>query len=70
MSGKGELVDYTRIFVEGPLNPQKKQKLKDEITTIIDFHTGDITISILAKPSVSALVAEELDKGKKGKSKK
>jgi hypothetical protein len=56
--------------VEGPLNPQKKQKLKDEITTIIDFHTGDITISILAKPSVSALVAEELDKGKKGKSKK
>lgn len=64
MSGKGELVEYTRIFVEGPLTPQKKMKLKDDISTIIDFHSGDITVSILAKPSVAALVAQALDKRK------
>ena len=70
MSGKGELVEYTRLFVEGPLTPQKKKDLKDDISTIIDFHSGDITVAILAKPSVASLVADELDKGKKGKGKK
>ncbi|HKA41432.1 MAG TPA: hypothetical protein VKF40_05520 [Burkholderiales bacterium] len=67
MSGKGELVEYTKIFVEGPLTPKKKKDLKDDIGTIIDFQSGDITIMIMAEPSVAAAFLTKGSGGKKGK---
>ena len=50
MSGKGELVNYTRIVHKGPLTPHDKQVLKDKINAIIDAASSTITIEAMVAP--------------------
>jgi hypothetical protein len=70
MSGKGELVYYTRLFAKGPLSPHEKAALKQQINAIIDAASGSITIEsmveVLSQNSVNEIVKELLDKVKPG----
>jgi hypothetical protein len=49
MSGKGELVDYTRMVEKGPLTPAQKAALKQKISDIIDAATHSITIEAMVE---------------------
>jgi hypothetical protein len=49
MSGKGELVKFTRIFKEGPLTSHDKKVLKEKIDAIIDAASHTITIEAMVK---------------------
>jgi len=51
MSGKGELVKYTRLFEKGPLTEAKKKKLKDDISAIINAASNSITIEAMVEPA-------------------
>ena len=55
MSGKGELVKYTRLFEQGPndgpLTPAQKDNLKTKVNALIDSATVAITIDALIVPS-------------------
>ena len=64
MSGKGELVEYTREFGKHPLSAQQKANLKAQINGLIDGATGDITIEVMIKAS-HARMQEELKKPEK-----
>ncbi len=55
MGGKGETVNYTRLFEEGPLTDEKKQKLKNDIDVIINAATESITIIALVEPTPEEL---------------
>jgi hypothetical protein len=44
MSGKGELVNYTRLFKKAPLSTHDKEELKAKIVEIIENCTESITI--------------------------
>jgi hypothetical protein len=49
MSGKGELVSYTKLFKKGPLKKADKEDLKKKINTLIDNTTQNITIEAMVK---------------------
>jgi len=68
MGGKGDLVNYTSIFKEGPLKPADKKELKEKINAIIDAASDSITVQALVKPSDEAL-RKELEKREKQKEK-
>jgi len=61
MSGKGELVEYTREFRKAPLSDDDRRELKAKIIAIIDQATTDITIAVMVKAS-KAKLQEELRK--------
>jgi len=54
MSGKGEVVKYTRLFEKGPLTSAKKKKLKDEINAVIDAASNSITLEAMVAPGAAA----------------
>jgi hypothetical protein len=62
MSGKGELVKYTRLFAKGPLSAHDKTVLKEKVNAIIDAASNSITIE--------AMVAAAPDDLKKAPDKK
>jgi len=49
MSGKGELVEYTKLFEKGPLTEAEKEELKKKINKIIDKAKLSITIETMVK---------------------
>lgn len=49
MGGKGELVNYTRLFKKGPLKPADKTELKKKINDIIDAASTSITIEAMVE---------------------
>ena len=50
MSGKGELVEYTREFRKGePVSDAEKKKLKEKMVALIDQAAKDITVEITVK---------------------
>ncbi len=50
MSGKGELVEYTRMFKKGePVSDKEKKELKEKIVALIDQATKDITVDVMLK---------------------
>jgi hypothetical protein len=49
MSGKGELVEYTKLFKKGPLKKADKDELKKKINDVIDNATQNITIEAMVK---------------------
>jgi hypothetical protein len=66
MSGKGEIVKYTRLHKKGsPLSQHDKNKLKADIGALIDGATAEITIDAMVPATVEEL-QEALDKKKKG----
>jgi len=62
MSGKGELVEYTRLVETEPLTPHKKSVLKEKITALIDAATTTITIEVMTEASLDRLQEEERKK--------
>jgi hypothetical protein len=58
MSGKGELVEYTRLFKKAPLSERDKKELKEKINAIIDEATQTITIEALVEASVDSIKKE------------
>jgi hypothetical protein len=62
MSGKGELVKYTRLFKRGPLSGRDKRELKAKINAIIDEASQTITVMAVVEAS-----REDLIKGLKRK---
>jgi hypothetical protein len=62
MSGKGELVEYTRLVEEAPLTPHKKERLKEKILDIIDAASTTITIEVMTEASIERLQEEERKK--------
>ena len=61
MSGKGELVKYTRLFAKGPLSAHDKTVLKEKINAIIDAASNSITLEAMVATSPDDL-KQELDK--------
>jgi len=54
MGGKGETVQYVRLFERGgdvhhpkPLTPEQKEILKDKVCRLIDSATFEITVETL-----------------------
>jgi len=56
MGGKGELVNYNRLFERGrqreghppePLTPQQKADLKDKVCRLIESATFEITVETM-----------------------
>ena len=64
MSGKGELVEYTRLVEEGPLTPHKKHRLKEKISDLIDAASTTITIEVMTEASLERLQEEEQKKSR------
>jgi hypothetical protein len=58
MSGKGELVEYTRLFKKAPLTDKDKKELKEKINAIIDEASQTITIEAMVEASVDSLKKE------------
>ena len=56
MGGKGELVEYTRLFKEGPLSDADKVELKRKINEIIDGATFSITIQAMVQVPIHSIV--------------
>jgi hypothetical protein len=70
MSGKGELVNFTRLFKKGPLTSHDKTVLKEKIYAIIDAASHTITIEAMVEASAEDLkkALEEIERKKrKGK---
>jgi hypothetical protein len=65
MNGRGDLVNYTRYFEQGPLSPHEKEVLKKKVNDIIDAASGAITIialvEALPKTLIDNFVKEILD---------
>jgi phenylpyruvate tautomerase PptA (4-oxalocrotonate tautomerase family) len=51
MTGKGELVKYTRLVEMGPLTPAKKKQLIKEVTALINAASNTITIEVMVEPT-------------------
>jgi CRISPR/Cas system-associated endoribonuclease Cas2 len=56
MGGKGELVEFTRLFKEGPLSDADKAELKRKINRIIDGATFSITIEAMVQVPIQTAV--------------
>jgi hypothetical protein len=67
MSGKGELVKFTRLFKKGPLKPHDKKVLKEKIDAIIDAASHTITIDAMVEASPEDLkkALEDLERKKR-----
>ena len=62
MSGKGELVEYTRLVETEPLTEHKKEVLKRKVTALIDAASTTITIEVMTEASIERLQEEERKK--------
>jgi hypothetical protein len=49
MTGKGELVEYTRLDKKAPLTQADKDELKAKINALIDNATLNVTIEMMVK---------------------
>jgi hypothetical protein len=63
MGGKGELVQYIRLFKKGPLKAADKKVLKEKINAIIDSASDSITIEAMVAPSLEYLGKEHKRRG-------
>ena len=68
MSGKGELVKYSRLYAKGPLSPHDKAVLKEKIDAIIDAASHGITIEAFVEALPQDIVMEVLDSRDRHKS--
>ncbi len=58
MSGKGELVNYTRLFKQGPLTESDKAELKQKIADIIDGASYSITIEAMVEVPLNSVITK------------
>jgi CRISPR/Cas system-associated endoribonuclease Cas2 len=74
MGGKGELVEFTRLFKEGPLSKADKAELKRKINKVIDGATFSITVEAMVQVPIQAVIDKVdrivMDYEKKRKTKK
>ena len=47
MSGKGELVEYTRLIEREPLTEHERNLLKRKVSELIDKASSTITIEVM-----------------------
>lgn len=64
MSGKGELVKYTRLIAT---TAQERAKLKQDINAIIDAASTTITIEAMVEALPQEIVTETLEKIERAK---
>jgi len=66
MSGKGELVEYTRLVEQEPITEHKKDVLKRKVIALIDAASTTITIEVMTEASVDRL-NDEIDRKRRGR---